>query len=125
MAALGPVVSFKVGRKDSSTANPPNQLPEPTSSADSLIASFTSKGFTSTDLVALVGAHSAGKTSAGVAFDTTVDRLDTTFYAETLNGTAPTSMESDVNLSKSSVTSGTWSGFAGNQNGWQAAFVPA
>jgi hypothetical protein len=125
MSALGPAISFKVGRKDSNTANAQNQLPRPTDSADSIVASFTAKGFTSTDLVALVGAHSAGKNLSGVAFDTTVNRLDTAFYSETLNGTAPTSLESDVNLSTSSSTSATWKGFAASLGGWQAAFIPA
>lgn len=125
MTALGPAIPFKVGRKDTSTANAANQLPAPTDSADSIIAAFAAKGFSSMELVALLGSHSAAKNLAGVAFDSTVNRLDTNFYSETQNGTAPTSLQSDVNLSQSSVTSGTWKGFSTNLNGWQAAFVPA
>lgn len=124
-AALGPTIAFKVGRVDSSTADATGQMPGANDDADSVIAAFSAKGFTSTELVALVGAHSAAKTLAGVGLDSTVDDLDTTFYTETADGTAPASLNSDVYLSNSSTTSSSWSGFAASRSDWEAAFVPA
>jgi hypothetical protein len=114
-----------VGRIDTSTANPTGQMPGPNDAADSVIADFAAKGFSSTELVALVGAHSAGKSLQGVAFDSTVDDLDVVFYEETLDGSAPTSVGADVNLANSSVTNSAWTGFAASLSDWQAAFVPA
>ncbi|KAI0121738.1 ligninase LG6 precursor [Xylariales sp. AK1849] len=124
-AALGPTIAFKVGRVDSSTGNPTGQMPSPASDADTLVSDFAAKGFTSTELVALVGAHSAAKNLNGIALDSTVDDLDANFYTETADGTAPASIPSDINLSNSSITSSDWNGFAASLSDWQAAFVPA
>ncbi|KAH6638536.1 peroxidase [Truncatella angustata] len=124
-AALGPTISFKVGRVDSSTANPTGQLPGANSDADTIISDFEAKGFTATELIALVGAHSAAKNLAGTALDSTVDALDTNFYTETADGTAPASLQSDINLSNSSTTSADWASFSSSLSDWEAAFVPA
>ncbi|KAK6069325.1 ligninase lg6 precursor [Seiridium cupressi] len=124
-AALGPTMSFKVGRVDSSTANPTGQMPGANDAADTIISDFDAKGFTTTELIALVGAHSAAKNLAGTALDSTVDDLDTNFYTETANGSAPASLQSDINLSNSSTTSSDWTTFGGSLSDWEAAFVPA
>ncbi|KAI1863556.1 hypothetical protein JX265_008773 [Neoarthrinium moseri] len=124
-AALGPTIAFKAGRVDSSTANPTGQIPGANAAADSIVSDFEAKGFTVTELIALIGAHSAAKNLAGVALDSTVDDLDTNFYSETTDGIAPASLQSDINLSNSSTTSGDWTTFAGSLSDWQAAFVPA
>lgn len=124
-AALGPTISFKVGREDSSIANPPGQIPNPNATAESLVSSFAMKGFTPPELVALVGTHSAAKTLAGVPLDTTVNDLDVVFYSETQDGTAPARLNSDVALANSAITRSMWSGFAASQFNWQAVFVPA
>jgi manganese peroxidase len=121
----GPRISFLVGRNDSSTANPTGQIPSGSDSAATLITDFTAKGFTSTELVALVGAHSVGKNLSGTAFDSSVDGWDTTFYGETLDGSAPASLASDQNLAADSITSAAWTDFAGSLSDWTAAFVPA
>ncbi|KAK6208963.1 CTD phosphatase Fcp1 [Pestalotiopsis sp. IQ-011] len=124
-AALGPTMAFKIGRVDSSTANPTGQMPGAADSADTIITDFTDKGFTTTELIALVGAHSAAKNLAGDALDSTVDDLDTNFYTETADGTAPASLQSDINLSNSSTTSSDWTSFGSSLSDWEAAFVPA
>ncbi|KAM0812238.1 putative Peroxidase [Seiridium cardinale] len=124
-AALGPTISFKVGRVDSSTANPTGQMPGANDAADTIISDFDAKGFTTTELIALVGAHSAAKNLAGTALDSTVDDLDTNFYTETADGSAPASLQSDINLSNSSTTSSDWTTFGGSLSDWEAAFVPA
>jgi hypothetical protein len=124
-AALGPAITFKVGRQDSSIANLAGQIPNPNATAESIVARFAAKGFSSTELVALVGTHSAAKNLAGVPLDTTVDDLDVKFYSETQDGTAPARINSDVALANSYITRSTWSGFAASQFSWQAVFVPA
>ncbi|KAF7541718.1 hypothetical protein G7054_g373 [Neopestalotiopsis clavispora] len=124
-AALGPTMAFKVGRVDSSTANPTGQIPGAADSADTIVSDFAAKGFSVTELVALIGAHSAAKNLAGTGLDSTVDDLDTTFYTETADGTAPASLQSDINLSNGTDTSSDWTTFAGSLSDWEAAFVPA
>ncbi|KAI0834096.1 class II peroxidase [Hypoxylon sp. FL0890] len=120
-----PSISVKVGRVDSSTANPTGQMPSPNDNATALIAAFAAKGFSATELVALVGAHSAAKNLDGDAFDSTVDDLDTVFYNETADGTAPASLNSDVYLSNSTQTSADWNTFGADASAWADAFVPA
>ena len=121
----GPTISFKAGRADSTTANPTGQMPGPSDNATVLIAAFEAKGFTATELVALVGAHSAAKNLAGTGLDSTPGDWDTEFYTETADGTAPTTLDSDKFLSNSSETSSVWSSFAESSSSWQDAFVPA
>lgn len=118
-------MSFKIGRVDSSTANPTGQMPGGNDAANTIISDFEAKGFTTTELIALVGAHSAAKNLGGTALDSTVDDLDTNFYTETVDGSAPASLQSDINLSNSSTTSSDWTTFGGSLSDWQAAFVPA
>ncbi|GFP83224.1 cationic peroxidase 1 [Phtheirospermum japonicum] len=53
-----------LGRRDSTTANltaANNQIPAPTLNLSGLINSFSSKGFTTNELVALSGAHTIGQ----------------------------------------------------------------
>ncbi|GFP83226.1 cationic peroxidase 1 [Phtheirospermum japonicum] len=71
VALHGPSWSVSLGRRDSTTANltaANSQLPGPSSSLNGLINSFSSKGFTASELVALsgtykkkFGAHTIGK----------------------------------------------------------------
>jgi manganese peroxidase len=125
-AALGPTISFQVGRADTTTANPTGQLPGANATADSIVSIFQEKGFSSTELVALIGAHSAAKNLEGVAMDSTVDDLDLNFYTETVDGTAPFTLQSDSNLKNSSVTGPDFTKFgAGSLSDWQSAFVAA
>ncbi|KAI1407032.1 class II peroxidase [Hypoxylon sp. FL1857] len=120
-----PAISVKVGRVDSSTANPTGQMPSPNDNATSIVAAFAAKGFSVTELVALVGAHSAAKDLNGDALDSTVDELDTNFYTETADGTAPASLNSDISLSNSTETSADWNTFGADASAWADAFVPA
>ncbi|KAI1462162.1 class II peroxidase [Annulohypoxylon moriforme] len=120
-----PAIAVKVGRTDSSTANAANQMPSPNDNATTIVAAFAAKGFTSTELVALVGAHSAAKDLNGDALDSTVDDLDTVFYTETADGTAPASLNSDISMSNSSETSADWNTFGADASTWADAFVPA
>ncbi|KAH7125563.1 heme peroxidase [Dendryphion nanum] len=127
----GPTVPVKVGRKDSSTANPTGVLPSPQQSAGDLIKLFASKGFSPVDLAALVGAHTASKqrfvdpATAGAALDSTVGKWDNKFYSETINGRAPFTLQSDKALADNLVTGIPFKSFALSQSLWSIAFVPA
>ncbi|KAK7714487.1 hypothetical protein SLS57_007215 [Botryosphaeria dothidea] len=127
---LGPRIAVKVGRKDSSTPSEEGQLPSARSDASTLIEQFSAKGFSQTDLVALVGAHSTAKQffdqpdKAGESLDTTPGTWDTNFYRQTTLGTAPVTLQSDKNLAKDIRTSAQWTAFNA-QGVWAAAFVSA
>ncbi|KAF2649115.1 class II peroxidase [Lophiostoma macrostomum CBS 122681] len=121
----GPVTSFYAGRTDSSTANPENQLPGPNANATFMLSLFSAKGFSTTDLVALAGAHTIGKQLDGSAMDSTVDKWDSGFYTEVSDGSAPDALGSDTSLSNSSETSGEWSSVGTSSSSFENAFVPA
>ncbi|KAI1079162.1 heme peroxidase [Whalleya microplaca] len=124
-AAGGPSITVKVGREDVSTANPENQMPTREDDAATLISAFAAKGFSATELVALVGTHSAARDASGAALDSTIGKMDSNFYNETAAGTAPTSLDSDRFLSNSSQTSSDWAKFGASSSAWSTAFVPA
>lgn len=121
----GPVVSIVVGRTDSSDANAEDQMPGPTDDAASIVSAFAAKGFSVTELVALVGAHTTAKDLAGDGLDDSTSEWDTDFYTETADGTAPSSLTSDKNLSNGTDTSSDWNTFGSDSSAWAAAFVPA
>lgn len=127
----GPAMPAYVGRKDSSTAAPAGELPPVNGSGDSLLAMFKAKGFTATDLAALIGAHSTStqffvnQSDAGASQDSTPGIWDVTYYEQTLNGTAPFTFESDKNLAAQAEVGPVFKSFVANQLGWNSAFVPA
>lgn len=60
----GPTWNVKLGRRDSKTASlsaANNNIPQPTFSLSSLISNFQNHGLSTTDLVALSGAHTIGQ----------------------------------------------------------------
>lgn len=121
----------KVGRTDSSTANPMGVLPQPTQSAHDLMKLFASKGFTVIDLVALIGAHTAGRqrttdpSRSGQTFDSTPGQWNNGFYKETREGKAPFTLQSDKALADAFVSGAIFKTFAHSPGLWAAAFVPA
>ncbi|KZL75346.1 peroxidase [Colletotrichum tofieldiae] len=122
-ACGGPRIYFLVGRKDSAVPSAEGVLPTQDSDAASQINAFKKKGFTTTDLVALVGAHSAGQSIQELAFDSTPEKLDSTvFYPQTLEETTPTSLGSDVALGNARETKNIWKGFGASQTRWNSAF---
>ncbi|KAK8070235.1 hypothetical protein PG994_006851 [Apiospora phragmitis] len=124
-AAGGPAISFLAGRKDSSTANPAGQIPDQNDPADKIIGDFRAKGFSPTELVALLGAHTVAKNRAGQALDTTDSRWDNVFYSETEDRRAPATLNSDKAVSNATDTGRTWSSFAGDSGAWESIFIPA
>ncbi|KAL8526508.1 hypothetical protein ACS0TY_015636 [Phlomoides rotata] len=64
VALGGPSWAVALGRRDSTTASSAaanNQLPAPTLNLNALITSFTNKGFTAREMVALSGSHTIGQ----------------------------------------------------------------
>ncbi|KAI0017625.1 heme peroxidase [Xylariomycetidae sp. FL0641] len=120
----GLTIPFSAGRVDNKTASPTGQMPTGTDDAASTTAAFKARGFTAKELIALLGAHSVGKDKNGAALDSTVGDLDTTFYTETADNSAPASLDSDRFLSNSTDTKATWASME-TRSTWQAAFVPA
>ncbi|CAH1418699.1 unnamed protein product [Lactuca virosa] len=69
VALGGPGWSTVFGRRDSTTASQSaanSNLPSPASSLSSLISSFSNKGFTANEMVALSGAHTIGQARCSV-----------------------------------------------------------
>ncbi|CAL5005309.1 unnamed protein product [Urochloa decumbens] len=67
----GPEIPVRLGRLDSSTADPAGKLPEETLDADALKTAFSTKGFSTQEMVVLSGAHTIGGKGFGspVIFD--------------------------------------------------------
>jgi peroxidase len=90
-----------------------------------MLGLFSARGFSTTDLVALSGAHTIGKQLDGSAMDSTVGKWDSGFYSEVADGSAPDALGSDKFLSNSSETSGEWSSVGASSTSFEDAFVPA
>lgn len=126
----GPRIRTFVGRTDNSKAGPAGLLPSPLQGAQELIDLFAAKTFSSSDLVALVGAHTVSKQTkvdpsrSGASQDSTPAVWDTKFYSQTLANDNKTILifPSDKNLATYSKTSGQWKNFAGSSG--QAAWGP-
>lgn len=122
----GPLIPFYIGRQDNPTAALVNQLPPPTTNASSMIQIFAARGFTSEDLVALVGAHSAAYNLSRIPFDTTPGELDScTYYKEVLTGDAPTVLFSDRSLATHPDTQDDWIEYGQSQESWDEDYVKA
>lgn len=61
----GPKIPIKLGRLDAVTPDPEGELPAETLNASSLKSSFLRKGFTTSELVVLSGAHTLGSKGFG------------------------------------------------------------
>jgi hypothetical protein len=128
---LGPRVQALVGRRDGTQPAPEGQVPGSRDPVPKILGAFAEKGFSPEDVVALLGTHSVAvqvfddPSQAGKSLDTTPSVYDTKFYQETIDGTAPYTLQSDKKLSKSEVTSHTWSNFASSTDEWSSAFVSA
>ncbi|KAF2663150.1 heme peroxidase [Microthyrium microscopicum] len=127
----GPTTPTFIGRKDATSAAPPNELPQPNVSAEESIGAFQKKGFSVSDLVALIGAHTASKqftvdpAKAGEAQDTTPGTWDVTYYSQTVAGKAPFTFQADTNLVNAAQAGPVFKQFASNKPGWDANFASA
>ncbi|KAH1155439.1 hypothetical protein AAZX31_18G192100 [Glycine max] len=93
VALGGPTWTVQLGRRDSTTASlssANSDLPAPTSSLSALISSFSNKGFSSKELVALSGSHTIGQAQCSsfrtrIYNDTNIDSS----FAKSLQGNCP------------------------------------
>lgn len=98
----GPTWNVKLGRRDAKTASlsaANNNIPPPTSSLSALITSFQNHGLSSTDMVALSGAHTIGQARC-TSFRTRIyneSNIDASF-AKTRQGNCPSASNSGNNL---------------------------
>lgn len=91
-----------------------------------MIEAFGRRGFTPTDLVALVGAHSAGKNLTGASFDATPGRLDSCeYYTAVLTREAEAVLFSDHSLATFPVTEPYWHVYAHSQELWDREYTQA
>ena len=129
--AQGPRIPILVGRTDSCTAAPLNQVPGPNITGDDALQKFQAHGFTAEDLAALIGVHTISQqtstfpTKFGVAQDTTPDVWDNLYYNETLAGTAPFSFPSDTNLSNQTQVGPFFTTFGKSKTEWDSSFSNA
>ncbi|KAL1897589.1 hypothetical protein Sste5346_003895 [Sporothrix stenoceras] len=137
----GPRIRAFVGRPNfpkKGPAPPEGLIPKPTADPKTIIAMMAAKTFTTTDLVALLGAHSVSRQFftdlefAGFPQDTTDGVFDTKFYAETDAPSAPVGVyriASDVALAGDPMTSALWKNYSGSdaatQSRWTGAYASA
>lgn len=80
------------------------------------------------ELVTLIGAHTISRqffvdtSRAGAPQDSTPGLWDTSYYRQTLTGTAPFVFESDANLAQDSQSQPYFNNFAVNGISWNDAF---
>jgi hypothetical protein len=127
----GPTTQTFIGRTDATSAGPANQLPNATVGGDEALSHFQAKGFSATDLAALIGAHTASKqfttdpSEAGASQDTTPGVWDVTYYSQTISKSAPFTFVADTNLLNQADVGPVMKQFSNNKSGWDAAFAPA
>ncbi|XP_057524403.1 peroxidase P7-like [Amaranthus tricolor] len=97
----GPTWNVKLGRRDATTASQSaanNNLAPPTSSLSDLITNYKNQGLSTTDMVALSGAHTIGQARC-ITFRTRVNNesnIDTSF-ATTRQSTCPSVVSNTTN----------------------------
>ena len=127
----GPRITTYIGRKDSCTPAPTGQIPGHSLDAQTAQAVFAARGFSTQELSALLGAHTAARQFAtniaqmGASLDSTPGVWDTLYYSQTLNGTAPFSIATDTSMSQDGQASQYYQEFAGNKTVWDANFSSA
>ncbi|KAJ7142475.1 heme peroxidase [Mycena epipterygia] len=130
----GPVINTYIGRTKPKNIAPDGLLPNPNSPVKVLTDRFADMGFSIRELMALIGAHTAGKQRfvntavAPSSFDSTVNIWDVRFYSETQSSTvAPGTfkLNSDVNFSHNATTQKDYNRFVGNQDNWASEYAAA
>nr|BAD52441.2 lignin peroxidase [Trametopsis cervina] len=136
--AGGPRLQFLAGRSNISQPSPDGLVPDPTDSADKILARMADIGFSPTEVVHLLASHSIAAQYevdtdvAGSPFDSTPSVFDTQFFVESLlHGTQFTGsgqggevmspipgefrLQSDFALSRDPRTACEWQALVNNQ----------
>ncbi|KAH7672535.1 Class I peroxidase protein [Dioscorea alata] len=113
VAALGgPSWTVQLGRRDATSASlsaANSDIPSPVSDLSDLISAFSKKGLSTTDMIALSGAHTIGQARC-VSFRTRVyneSNIEASF-ASTTQSNCPTSTDGDDNLAPLDANSSTF-----------------
>ncbi|KAH8890106.1 versatile peroxidase VPL1 [Thozetella sp. PMI_491] len=138
LCPLGPVVTTFIGRTDSTTSAPDGKLPDVNDAPGDIVSLFASKGLSTTDLAALLGAHSTATqffvdtAQTNASLDSTPGVWDVNFYGETFNyatrGQKPSNvfvLASDQKLATFSSTGQAFRSFVNNQRGWDRSYQTA
>ncbi|KAG4434565.1 hypothetical protein IFR05_009951 [Cadophora sp. M221] len=132
VADSGPQIKTFVGRRDSTSPATKNLLPDVFGAADDLYALFQRKGFTASELAALLGAHSTSKqfhipkAPVNASQDSTPGKWDVQYYAETLSPPANIYVfPSDAKLAVHPTVGKEFKGFVGSQGKWTSTFGAA
>jgi hypothetical protein len=127
----GPITQTFIGRKTAFFPAPPNQLPAANVGGDEVFRHFQAKGFSATDLGALIGAHSTArqfttdKSRIGAPEDSTPGLWDILYYAQTLLRMAPFTIQADANLVKQRQVGPVMKRFSTDKMGWDMSFAYA
>lgn len=131
---LGPRSRVFVGRNDSNTPAPSGRLPSVDADAKSLVELFADKTIGVSELVALVGAHTASvqrfvdPLRLGSPQDSTPGTWDVLFYNQMISANPPADVfqfPSDLALSRYSAARESWQTFANGQAVWNdVSFLP-
>ncbi|VAI74075.1 unnamed protein product [Triticum turgidum subsp. durum] len=89
----GPEIPIRLGRLDSSTADPTGKLPEETLDVVALKTSFRKKGFSTQEMVVLSGAHTIGGKGFG-----NPNAFDNAYFKALLEKPRPTSSGMPIGL---------------------------
>ncbi|KAJ7724294.1 heme peroxidase [Mycena olivaceomarginata] len=129
----GPVINTYIGRKAPKNIAPDGLLPDTNSPVPVLTDRFADMGFSIRELMALIGAHTAGKQRfvnlalAPSSFDSTVDIWDVRFCesraSSDFHGTFR--LPSDVNFSHNATTQKDYNRFVGKQDDWGREYADA
>ncbi|KAL2197989.1 heme peroxidase [Corynascus similis CBS 632.67] len=131
---LGPRSRVFVGRNDSNTPAPSGRLPSVDADAKSLVELFADKTIGVSELVALVGAHTASvqrfvdPLRLGSPQDSTPGTWDVLFYNQMISANPPADVfqfPSDLALSRYSAARESWQTFANGQAVWNDAYAAA
>ncbi|KAJ7302403.1 heme peroxidase [Mycena albidolilacea] len=130
----GPVINTYIGRKAPTNIAPDGLLPDTNSPVPVLTDRFADMGISIRELMALIGAHTAGRQRfvnlalAQSTFDSTVDIWDVRFYSETQSSSVIPGtfrLPSDVNFSHNATTQQDYNRFVGNQDNWGREYADA
>ncbi|KAH8827868.1 heme peroxidase [Flagelloscypha sp. PMI_526] len=114
----GPQIKTYIGRAPADHVNPDGLLPDTRDTVPNLVARFADQGFSVRELMALIGAHTAGRQrfveliQSGNTFDTTYRQTANPSDSDRANGLFPT-------------TSKDYSRFIGKQDNWAREYADA
>ncbi|KAG7128382.1 Versatile peroxidase VPL1 like protein [Verticillium longisporum] len=131
----GPRYRVFMGRKDTNDANPSGLVPTPFDTADDILKKFREKSFLPRSVIALLGAHTVSQqfvvntTLAGEGQDTTPNKWDQNYFAQTLDPSKAKSpiftFQSDTNLAKDSDSKSWFELFLKDKARWDNEYAYA